>query len=244
METELDVKYGSHPGQSLDIFPAHTPDCPISVFIYGGYWTKRAKDIGHFLAPFYVNFGINFISLDYRLVPEVSIREIINDVRSGIIWLNSNSKKFRDDRSQIFIAGHSAGGHPAALMCGPFGLLEGIIKGGCSISGLHDLESIRLSYLNEILKLNAANAKAFSPIALAEALSPGNITLPLFIIAVGAEEGPEYLRQSSALAAALKTGKQRVLNIKLKMGNHFLACEAFSELKSPLSKAMLNLILN
>jgi arylformamidase len=244
METELDVKYGSHPRQSLDIFPTHTPDCPILVFIHGGYWSKRAKDIGHFLAPFYVNLGINFISLDYRLVPEVSIREIIDDVRSGIVWLNSNSEKFRVDRPQIFIAGHSAGGHLAALMCGPFGLPEGIIKGGCSISGLHDLEPIRLSYLNEILKLNAADAKAFSPLALAKALSPGNITLPPFIVAVGSEEGPEYLRQSSALAAALKTGEQRVLNIKLNMRNHFSACEAFSEPKSPLSKAMLNLILN
>jgi acetyl esterase/lipase len=164
METELDVKYGSDPRQSMDIFPTHTPDCPILVFIHGGYWTKRAKNIGHFLAPFYVNLGINFISPDYRLVPEVSIREIIENVRRGIIWLNSNSEKFRVDRQQIFfIAGHSAGGH---------------------------------------------------------------------------------LRQSSDLATALKTGKQRVLNIKLKMRNHFSACEAFSEPKSPLSKAMLNLILN
>ena len=244
METELNVKYGSHPRQSLDIFPTHSPCCPILVFIHGGYWSKREKNIGHFLAPFYVNSGINFISIGYRLVPEVSIREIINDIRAGITWLNSNNEKFGADKARIFIAGHSAGGHLAALMCGPFGLSEGIIKGGCSISGLHDLEPIRLSYLNKTLKLNAADAKAFSPLALAEALSPSNITLPPFIIAVGEKEGPEYLRQSRALATSLRKGKQRVVNMKLKKGNHFSVCEAFSEPKSSFSEAMLELILN
>jgi arylformamidase len=244
METELDVKYGSHSRQSLDIFPAHSSGCPVLIFIHGGYWSKREKNIGHFLAPFYVNSGINFVSLDYRLVPEVSIRDIIDDIRTGVIWLNSNDQKFGYDKTRVYLAGHSSGGHLAALMCGPFGLPEGIIKGGCSISGLHDLEPIRLSYLNETLKLNAADAKAFSPLALAEALSSGGITLPPLIIAVGEEEGREYLRQSKALGSALRTGKQSVVNMKLKMKNHFSACEAFSDPKSPLSEAMLGLILN
>ncbi|MFX6743426.1 hypothetical protein ABTH23_20230, partial [Acinetobacter baumannii] len=71
------------------------------------------------------------------------------------------------DADRIFVSGHSAGGQLAGMLAGTrwpdFGLPADAIKGGCSISGLYDLEPIRLCYLNRVIGLNEADVAAYSP---------------------------------------------------------------------------------
>jgi arylformamidase len=111
------------------------------------------------------------------------------------------------------------------------------------VSGLHDLEPIRLSYLNEQLHLRAEDVAGLSPIALAEALEPGGRRLPPLIATVGMDEGPEYLGQRDRLVAALKAARQPVESVDVPGGNHFTALEAFGDPHHPLCQAMLRLIL-
>jgi arylformamidase len=247
MSCRLDIGYGAHERHKLDIFPASPPGAPILVFLHGGYWHSRDKSLVHFIAPLYVAAGINVISVGYRLCPEVGIGDIVEDVRAALGWIHQNAMDFDADPRRLFVAGHSAGGHLAAMMCGPKGMEPGIISGGCSISGLHDLEPIRLCYLNETLGLNKETATALSPIALARNLTPTDgrdmASLPPLILTVGGDEGPEYARQRDDLVAALRAARQPVSVVDSPGNNHFTACEAFCDPAHPLSDAMLRLIL-
>lgn len=240
LSCRLDIEYGRHERQSLDVFPTHIPGAPILTFLHGGYWSSRDKSICRFLAPFYVAAGVNFVSMGYRLCPEVSIRDIINDAHSGLKWLHQNGESFNADPQQLFVAGHSSGGHLAAIMCGPEG--PNYLRGGCSISGIHDLDPIRFSFLNSRLRISSTDSIQMSPIALLDSLENYGSKLPPIILAVGSNEGKEYIRQSEELAMSLAAAKQPCVSLQIENGNHFTACEAFSDPASSISNEMLRLI--
>ena len=109
-----------------------------------------------------------------------------------------------------------------------------LIKGGCGISGLYDLEPIRLCFLNEDLKLSKKVAERNSPVQLWPA-GPA----PL-VLAVGGEEGPEYLRQSEDLAAAWRHHSIDVDVVVQEGHDHFTIVEQLSVPDSKLSKLILN----
>tara|TARA_Y100001934_G_scaffold20527_1_gene23437 strand:+ start:82 stop:957 length:876 start_codon:yes stop_codon:yes gene_type:complete len=237
---KLDVKYGPDEMQSMDIFPINKPMSPILAFIHGGYWSSRSKRISRFLAPFYTAAGVNFISIGYRLCPAVRIGSIVDDIRSCLDWIFENAGQFEGDNRQIFVAGHSAGGHLTGLMCGPSG--PTYLKGGCSLSGIHDLEPIRLSYLNAQIRLTTDEVDKYSPVRVVENVIPDEVKLPPLIIAVGAKEGQEYLYQTNCFTDALNLAKQPVLKSIIEDGNHFSVCESFCDPSSSLSNEVLKLI--
>ena len=241
LSCDLDIAYGSHPRQRLDIFPTAKRGAPTLVFIHGGYWHSRDKSLVHFLAPLYVAAEVNFVAIGYRLCPEVSISEIIADITTGLRWLSSAVVDFEGDPTRIFVAGHSAGGHLAASMCGPNGVPD-MVAGGCSISGLHDLEPIEKTYLNQTLGLDGMMAKAISPLhQMYDGDLPG-LKLPPQVFAVGGLEGPEYLRQRDDMVAALRALNQPVLTVDLADRDHFTALSAAAEPSHPLAEAILRLI--
>ena len=242
MSCRLDIPYGPHERQRLDVFPAAASGSPLLAFIHGGYWHSRDRAMMHFLAPFYVAAGVSFASIGYRLCPEVGIGDIVADIGEAIAWLHANADMFSADGNRLFVAGHSAGGHLAALMCGSAGPGAGVIRGGCSISGLHDLEPIRLCYLNENLNLDAGTAAQFSPIQRIHADAPDPATLPPLIAAVGGREGPEYFRQRDDLVAALRAAGQPVQPVDVPDGDHFTACAAFADPAHVLQESMVRLI--
>ena len=94
------------------------------------------------------------------------------------------------DARQLYVSGWSAGGHLTAMAMG-----HRAVKGGLAISGIYDLEPMRLSYINDKLQLDEAEAKRNSP---------GRTDKPL-TIAYGADELPELCRQSEDYAKLLGT---------------------------------------
>src|SRR5262249_42948034 len=177
-----------------DVFlPAGTGSrpAPVQVFVHGGYWMLLDKSDFSFVARPFHDAGAVSVVINYALIPTVDIDELVRQCRAAILSVHRNIAPLARGRERIFVSGHSAGGHLVAMLMSTdwpafAGIPADVIKGGAGLSGLYDLEPIRLSYLNDTLGLTTEVARRNSPVHLAPARS-GPLLLP-----VGGLEGPEY----------------------------------------------------
>lgn len=244
LSIDMDLAYGDDPRQRLDFFPAPQRDAPVLAFIHGGYWQALDKSQFSHIAPLFVAAGIGVAVLGYRLAPAQRMTAIASDIRAALAFLYRELPSLGGDPARIHLAGHSAGGHLAALAAqtdwpalSP-DLPAGLVRGACSISGLYDLEPIRRSYLNDTLALDAAEVAALSPMAHLPARASG----PLFL-AVGGAESAEYHRQQADYTARLRAARHPVQAVILEGRHHFSAADALAEPDSPLFEGVLRQIL-
>src|SRR5690606_28896529 len=153
------VPFGEHPDELLDIFPARTRNAPVHAFLHGGYWRALSKDEASFYAEEIVGAGAAFVAINYSLAPDATLDAIVDQCRRALVWVYRNSNKMNGDPNRIFVAGHSAGAHLAAMLAttdwhGGFGLPADLVRGVVAVSGVYDLEPIRLSHVNEWLRLD------------------------------------------------------------------------------------------
>lgn len=234
LDSRLDLAYGASEGQTLDLFPdpARSEPTPLLAFIHGGYWQGLDKGDFSYLAPPFVEAGIAFASINYDLAPKVGVDEIVRQVLRAIAWLAVNAPDHGVDPARIFVAGHSAGGHLAAVS-----MAAEAVKGGCAISGIYELEVIRLSYHQEILNLDPETVQAMSPLRnLPERAGP-------LICAVGSEETEEFLRQQDEMVAAWRGHGLDARVVELPGRNHFSAVDALGDTRHPLFAAVRDLVL-
>jgi len=205
----LDLRYGPAERNRIDYFAADSRG-PVLVFIHGGYWQMRAKETFSFLAAGPLAHGIHAAFVGYTLAPDKRLDGIVSEVRTAIAWLTGQVAEFGGDPSRIYVSGWSAGGHLTAMA-----LDEPAVKGGLAISGIYDLEPIRLCYLNEKLQLDADEARRQSPL----------LHLPLgskpLIVAYGGDELLELQRQSETYAAARARAGLPGRLVRLAGHNHF-----------------------
>jgi acetyl esterase/lipase len=222
----LDLRYGPAERNRIDYFAAGVRG-PVLVFIHGGYWQMRAKETFNFLATGPLAHGIDVAFIGYTLAPQKSLDGIVAEVREAIAWLAARVEGYGGDPSRLYVSGWSAGGHLSAMA-----MTEPAVKGGLAVSGIYDLEPIRLSYLNDKLGLDGDAARRLSPV-----LHPPERSGPL-IIACGGGELPELRRQSQEFAAVrMKAGLPGRL-VALSGHNHFTILE---ELARP-DGALTNLV--
>ena len=197
----FDVPYGAHHDERLDVFAAsRSGPAPIQIFVHGGYWHRLDKADFSFVARAFRPAGALTVVVNYALIPAVDMDALVRQVRASVAWVHKNARDLGGDPDRIFVTGHSAGGHLVGMLLATdwsaFGAPADVIKGACGMSGLYDLEPIRLCYLNDVLALTPESARRNSPVLLA----PPRPT-PL-ILTDGGDEGPEYHRQTGELATA------------------------------------------
>lgn len=238
VQFQADVPYGSHPRETLDIFPASRPGAPVHAFIHGGYWRSMEKGLFHFAADEFINHDITYVAVTYPLAPQVTMDEIVASCRQAIAWLVRHIAEYNGDPDKIFISGHSAGGHlVATLMTTDWPALAAdlpadSIKGGCAISGLFNLIPLQLSFVNDDVRMDEAMARRNSPVFL----SPSSSS-PL-IVTVGGAESEEYLSQSQDLTDAWSP--QIPLTPLIVPGaNHFSILNHLANPADPLHQAIL-----
>ena len=112
----LDRQYGDSPGETLDIFPARKGDGTCMMFIHGGFWRAMDKQDFSFLAPAWVDAGVSIVAVNYDLCPKVSVEEIVRQMLRASGWLWKHAEDYGMDQDRLYVAGHSAGGHLAAMM--------------------------------------------------------------------------------------------------------------------------------
>jgi arylformamidase len=196
-----DLRYGASERQAVDLFLPDAPHPPLLVFIHGGYWHSQDRKRFAFVAGPLLEAGAAVALLGYDLAPAVRVEQIVEQVRQGLAWLHRHAGELGFDRERLVVAGHSAGGHLAAMALatdwGRRGLPADLIKGVCPISGIFDLEPIRRCYLNDVLAMDEAEARRNSPIHLAP-----RARCPV-VVAVGGDETTAFLEQSRRYAERL-----------------------------------------
>ncbi|MBC8026534.1 MAG: alpha/beta hydrolase [Steroidobacteraceae bacterium] len=116
-ERRADVAYGTHERQRLDIYsPCGAGPKPIVVFWYGGSWEKGRKEQYRFVGAALAEAGYVAVLPDYRLYPEVRFPGFIDDGAAALAWVVSHAAEIGGDRRRIYVAGHSAGAHIAAML--------------------------------------------------------------------------------------------------------------------------------
>jgi arylformamidase len=197
----LDLPYGASARQAIDLFVPQAERPPLLAFIHGGYWQALDRKDFSFVAEPLVEAGAAVALVGYDLAPAVDMDTIVGQVHQAITWLQRHAGAEGYDSGRICVAGHSAGGHLAAMALATdwtgFGLPADVIKGVCAISGVFDLEPIRLCYLNQVVGLDEAQARRNSPVLL-----PPHHHCPV-MVTVGEYETPAFHQQSQAYADAL-----------------------------------------
>ena len=190
-DAKIDLRYGDGPRQRLDVFSCGKAGAPTLAYIHGGYWQMNDKEPYAFFGEALLPAGFNLALLEYTLAPAARLDQIVTEVRAAVAWVIEHAAEHGGDSRRVFVAGHSAGGHlTAAAMSDPR------VAGGLAISGIYDLEPIRLNYLNDKLGLDTDEAMRNSPIFhLPSRASP-------LVVSVGLGELPELIRQSEDYWAA------------------------------------------
>lgn len=196
LRSHRDLAYGPSEAEILNVFPAdrNTP-APIQMFFHGGGWRSMDKDAFDYIARTFHRHGVMTVVVNYALCPAVTIDELVRQCRESIAWTFRNAAKYGGDSTRIFISGHSAGAHVTAMAAvtdwnSHAGIPRDVIKGVTAISGLYELEAVRLSSTYAPLGFTWDQVVRNSPTAL-----PPPPRIP-FIIALGAHESNEFHRQS------------------------------------------------
>jgi len=233
----LDIAYGGGVREMLDLFAADRAPAPLLVFLHGGYWQAMDKSDFSFIAPAYLAAGIDVAVVNYTLAPAAAMDAIVGQIRRAVAFLARDAMTLGVDRARIFLAGHSAGGHLTAMAMltdwPRFGLAGDPIAGGCALSGIFDLEPIRLCYLNKVLGLTPEDARRNSPVHFPPARSG-----PL-LLTLGGLEGVEFHRQSETLAATWRSRKLACQVAPLAKHDHFSIVAELEDPGSTLSRLLL-----
>ena len=225
---ELGLAYGSTQRQFIDLFMPKGDakggtKAPLAMFVHGGYWRSLDPSMFSHMARGLKAQGVTVAVAGYDLCPEVSIAEIVEQIRHAclFLWLRTQQR--------IMVYGHSAGGHLAgAMLATPWHTLypktpEDLVPAAYSISGVFDLSPLVQVAMAQDLRLDEAQARGVSPIFWPA--PKGRV----FDAVVGGIESSEFLRQSSEIAKVWGRDGAITRYEALPDKNHFTVLDALSD---------------
>ena len=240
---ELDIAYGTSADELMDLYLAPADNAPVQVFIHGGGWRQLSKDVSAFAAEAFVAAGVMFVAVGFSLIPAVKLESIVTQVRKSVAWLFTNVSRFGGDPHRIHVCGHSSGAHLASMLMSDnwqdaFGVPDDVVKSGLLVSGLCDLEPVRLSYRNEHLRLDRLAVRRNS---LLYNLPKSGIPLT---VAYGQHETNEFKRQSQMLSEAWQNAGNSCASLQIDGRNHFDVILELAGQNGVLAQLALSLIRN
>jgi acetyl esterase len=87
---------------------------PAVVFFHGGAWMKGSPTQFYWQCEHLKSLGIVAITAQYRLKPQVNVKQCIHDAKSAVRWVRQHASELHIDTDRIVGSGGSAGGHLAA----------------------------------------------------------------------------------------------------------------------------------
>lgn len=101
----------------LDVYyPENTQDkLPVIIDIHGGGWMYAEKELNKMYCLNLAKRGFVVFSINYRLVPRVTVNEQLQDSATALKWINENMKNYPCDERYVMLTGDSAGGQLASF---------------------------------------------------------------------------------------------------------------------------------
>jgi len=258
----LELSYYSGPDadpvkHKLDLYlPEGKTGFPVVIFIHGGGWVQGDKrwvtdpygDLGRTFA----RNGVGVACVNYRLSPQFQYPVPVQDVARAFAWVRRNIAGYGGDADRMFVMGHSAGGHLAALLSTDErwlkeqGLSLENIRGAIPISGGYDLATLPNCLaakpfefiINRFAGRDPERIKQASPINY---LDPGK-SLPPFLVIWGGRDLPLLPDQAEAFAKKLKDNGHQVKAVRYASSNHLATATGLRKSGGPELEEVLKFI--
>ena len=236
----LDLAYGEDPKQKLDLYlpKGSLKDAPVFLFLHGGGMREGDRaHYGYVGRPFVEN-GIIAVIASYRLMPKHTYPDQPNDTRDAVAWLYKNIASYGGNPRDLYVGGHSAGGHLSGLVCANTDWLaersipKDVLRGCVPMSADHGLEAIkkRTTYLPD-----ASQHKEATPI-----LNINNPP-PYFVVVAGGDE-ERLIEPTKEFAQKLREAGSTAVVVFGEGMDHAEIVAALGDSDSKLFKAVLEMI--
>lgn len=230
LKHESGVRYGSHPDEVLDVFPAGIRDAPVQVFVHGGAWKNFSKDDYSFVADAFVPAGVSTVILNFSKLPSERLPTVVAQVGRGMRWVREHAMELGIDPRRMYLSAQSSGAHLAATAVQKEGI--DFFRGIALVSGPYFLEPVVLSHRAEYVQLSREEVLELSP-GLHPDRMPGSA-----LLLYAENDTDEFRRQTEAFASALSARGKLAKLVLCRDVNHFELMEAFKDADHPLVAAI------
>ncbi|XP_075415819.1 kynurenine formamidase [Tenrec ecaudatus] len=240
----LNVSYGDGQQEKLDIyFPdrVSSQSMRFFVFVHGGMWQCGSKDMSAFMVDPLTSWGVAVAIVAYDIAPIGTVDLMVDQLTRSLTFLQ---KQYPRNRG-IYLCGHSAGAHLAAMMLLANWTEHGVtpnLKALFLMSGIYDLEPIIHTSDNDLLHLTLEDAQRNSPQLLLPATPKPAAPNPRMLVILAQHDSPEFQRQSREFFQVLCQGGWEVAFEELPDVDHFSVLENLSKADYLLSQMILKTI--
>ncbi|XP_008847860.2 kynurenine formamidase isoform X2 [Nannospalax galili] len=242
--SRLNVPYGDGEGEKLDIyFPDKATEAwPLFVFFHGGYWQNGSKDESAFMVNPLTAQGVAVVVVAYDIAPKGSLDRMVDQVTRSVVFL----QRQYPHNEGIYVCGHSAGAHLAAMVLLAHWTKHGVIpnlQGFLLVSGIYDLEPILSTSQNAPLHMTPEDAERNSPQRHLEVIpvQPVHPSCPVLVV-VGQHDSPEFHRQSREFCETLRQVGWKASFKELSDVDHFDIIENLTQEEDVLTQIILKTI--
>ena len=241
VEARKDITYtggdpADGPKHKLDLYlPEGKQNFPVLMFVHGGTWRSGDRSLYAALGYRFASFGIGVAIPSYRLMPKNPHPAQIEDVAAAFAWVYKHAAQWGGDTQRLYLVGHSAGGHLAALLAlddtylKKYDVPPGAIHGVAALSGVYDV-----SRLPEFISGNGARD--------ASPLDYVHREAPPFLITYCQFDYLGLPKQARDFAAALKVDFVATELVYVPNENHFTEIVDILKDHDPTLRAILNFV--
>ncbi len=229
-----DIRYGDGPKMTFDLYGVDAA-APTIIFFHGGYWRALDKRDHVCVVEGLLRGGLNVVNFNYDLCPDVTLSELNDEIAAGIHYVASNRTSLGLGDSGLFMMGHSAGAHAAAVAISipeTAELLDGII----AVSGIYDTRAVRRTSINADVRMSEEEAARLNALTMAP-----HHDLRILCV-VGADEPAAWIGQSVAYheMASEHVGDCRLAAVP--ETDHFSVLEKSADPDHPIGRRILDFV--
>jgi acetyl esterase/lipase len=223
-----DIAYADGDRHTLDVCrPRTATAAPVVVFFYGGGWRSGSKGMYRYVGKALARRGYVAVVPDYRIYPQVLYPDFLDDGAAAVRWVKDNAHRFGGDPDKIFLMGHSAGAHIAAMLAidatwlNKVGLAPGRdVAGLIGVAGPYDFLPLHGEEL--IVIFGGANRPETQPISY---VTPG---APPALLLTGDNDDVVGAGNSTRLVERLRAAGNDATAILYPRIGHYIIVAAFA----------------